>query len=58
MISADDAIPCDRPNLSKDFLAGTASEESIPLRSTDFYRAHQIELLLKNCPGWLSLITD
>ncbi len=46
MISADDATPCDRPNLSKDFLAGTANEEWIPLRSMDFYREHQIELLL------------
>ncbi len=32
MISADDATPYDRPNLSKDLLAGTASEEWIPLR--------------------------
>jgi NADPH-dependent 2,4-dienoyl-CoA reductase/sulfur reductase-like enzyme len=46
MISADDTVPYDRPNLSKDFLAGTASEEWIPLRSMDFYREHQIELLL------------
>ncbi len=46
MISADDATPYDRPNLSKDFLAGTANEEWIPLRSMDFYREHQIELLL------------
>ena len=46
IISADDATPYDRPNLSKDFLAGTASEEWIPLRSMDFYREHQIELLL------------
>ena len=46
MISADDAVPYDRPNLSKDFLAGTTSEESIPLRSMDFYREHEIELLL------------
>ena len=46
IISADDATPCDRPNLSKDFLAGTANEEWIPLRSMDFYREHQIELLL------------
>src|SRR5208282_1053326 len=46
IMSADDAVPYDRPNLSKDFLAGTASEEWIPLRSMDFYREHQIELLL------------
>ena len=46
IVSADDATPYDRPNLSKDFLAGTASEEWLPLRSMDFYREHQIELLL------------
>jgi apoptosis-inducing factor 3 len=46
MISADNAVPYDRPNLSKDFLAGTASEEWIPLRSMDFYHKREIELLL------------
>jgi apoptosis-inducing factor 3 len=46
MISADNTVPYDRPNLSKDFLAGTASEEWIPLRTMDFYRERQIELLL------------
>ncbi len=38
MLSADQSIPCDRPNLSKGFLAGSTSEESNPLRSADFYR--------------------
>jgi apoptosis-inducing factor 3 len=46
MISADGAVPYDRPNLSKDFLVGTANEEWIPLRSMDFYREREIELLL------------
>ena len=32
MLSADDAGPYDRPNLSKDYLAGNAPEEWIPLR--------------------------
>ncbi len=27
MLSADEAVPCDRPNLSKGYLAGTASDE-------------------------------
>jgi hypothetical protein len=46
MLSADDAGPYDRPNLSKDYLAGNALEEWIPLRSPDFYREHGIELKL------------
>src|SRR5579859_1697712 len=46
MISADDSAPYDRPNLSKDFLAGTAPADWIPLRSPDYYPAAKIELLL------------
>lgn len=46
MITADDAAPYDRPNLSKDYLAGTAPEEWIPLRPRGFYAENGIELLL------------
>jgi len=46
MISADEAAPCDRPNLSKDFLAGTAPPDWIPLRSPDYYRDQRIDLVL------------
>jgi 3-phenylpropionate/trans-cinnamate dioxygenase ferredoxin reductase subunit len=45
MISADDAPPYDRPNVSKDYLAGSAPEEWIPLRPPEFYGEHGIELL-------------
>lgn len=45
LIGAEGAVPYDRPNLSKDFLAGTASEEWIPLRSAEFYKQHEIDLL-------------
>jgi NADPH-dependent 2,4-dienoyl-CoA reductase/sulfur reductase-like enzyme/nitrite reductase/ring-hydroxylating ferredoxin subunit len=48
MISADNSPPCDRPNLSKDYLAGTASEDWIPLRPTDYYTQQKIELLLNS----------
>ena len=48
MISADDSPPVDRPNLSKDYLAGTAQEEWIPLRSPEFYAERQIDLLLNS----------
>ena len=37
IVSADEAAPYDRPNLSKDYLAGTAPEEWIPLRPAEFY---------------------
>ena len=47
LLSADGSIPYDRPALSKDFLNGTAAGELVPLRSTDFYKKHEIEHLLK-----------
>ncbi len=46
MLSADQDPPCDRPNLSKDYLAGTAPEEWIPLRQEDWYRDNHIDLRL------------
>ena len=46
LLSADAALPCDRPNLSKNFLAGTAPAEWLPLRSIEFYQEHAIELRL------------
>jgi NADPH-dependent 2,4-dienoyl-CoA reductase/sulfur reductase-like enzyme/nitrite reductase/ring-hydroxylating ferredoxin subunit len=46
MLSADESVPCDRPNLSKGYLAGTAPAESNPLRSAEFYREHGIDLQL------------
>jgi NADPH-dependent 2,4-dienoyl-CoA reductase/sulfur reductase-like enzyme/nitrite reductase/ring-hydroxylating ferredoxin subunit len=46
MISADKVGPVDRPNLSKDYLAGHAKEDWIPLREPEFYTQRKIELLL------------
>jgi NADPH-dependent 2,4-dienoyl-CoA reductase/sulfur reductase-like enzyme len=46
MLSADESLPCDRPNLSKGYLAGIATEESNLLRPTKFYKEHEIELHL------------
>ena len=46
IVSADTDAPYDRPNLSKDYLAGTAPEQWIPLKSPDFYAAAGIELKL------------
>jgi 3-phenylpropionate/trans-cinnamate dioxygenase ferredoxin reductase subunit len=46
IFSADAALPVDRPNLSKDYLAGAAQPDWIPLRSEDFYAEHRIDLRL------------
>jgi NADPH-dependent 2,4-dienoyl-CoA reductase/sulfur reductase-like enzyme/nitrite reductase/ring-hydroxylating ferredoxin subunit len=46
MLSNDAAPPMDRPNLSKDYLAGSAPEDWLPLRPDDFYAENGIELRL------------
>ena len=46
VVSREMKQPYDRPNLSKDYLAGEADPDWMPLRSRDFYRTHDIELLL------------
>ena len=46
MLSNDPAAPVDRPNLSKDYLAGNAPEDWIPLRPDDFYAENAIDLRL------------
>jgi len=48
MLSADDSPPYDRPNLSKDFLAGTAPEDWMPLRVPQFYAERNIDLMLNS----------
>ena len=48
ILSADDSPPCDRPNLSKDYLEGKASEDWIPLRPPEYYRDQRIELVLSS----------
>jgi len=47
VISGDASAPYDRPNLSKDYLAGTAPEEWMPLRPPEFYTSHNIDLRLR-----------
>jgi NADPH-dependent 2,4-dienoyl-CoA reductase/sulfur reductase-like enzyme len=46
LLDAQTTLPVDRPNLSKDYLAGTAQEEWVNLRSADFYKEHHIDLVL------------
>ena len=47
LLSSDDVAPYDRPNCSKDYLAGNAPEEWMPLRPADFYTEESIDLLLE-----------
>ena len=47
LLSADDAAPYDRPNCSKDYLAGNAPEDWMPLRPPEFYRDQSIDLRLR-----------
>jgi NADPH-dependent 2,4-dienoyl-CoA reductase/sulfur reductase-like enzyme/nitrite reductase/ring-hydroxylating ferredoxin subunit len=47
LLSADGSAPYDRPNLSKDYLAGTAPEDWIPLKPVDYYRDSAIDLRLE-----------
>jgi NADPH-dependent 2,4-dienoyl-CoA reductase/sulfur reductase-like enzyme/nitrite reductase/ring-hydroxylating ferredoxin subunit len=46
LIDPETDAPYDRPNLSKDYLAGNAPEEWIPLHPRDFYDERRIELHL------------
>lgn len=46
MLSADDQAPYDRPNCSKDYLAGEAPAEWMPLRPEGWYADNAVELKL------------
>ena len=46
ILSADTAVPYERPPLSKGFLAGKDTEDSIKINGADFYREHGIHLRL------------
>jgi NADPH-dependent 2,4-dienoyl-CoA reductase/sulfur reductase-like enzyme/nitrite reductase/ring-hydroxylating ferredoxin subunit len=46
IISADSDPPVDRPNLSKDYLAGEAQEDWIPLWPPDTYAQRHVELIV------------
>ncbi len=46
LISPEDQWPYDRPNLSKDFLAGELEAKWLPLRPPEFYEEHTIERIV------------
>src|SRR5205085_12438101 len=45
LVAPEPPGPVDRPNLSKDYLAGKAPEDWIPLRGPDFYSEQGIALV-------------
>ena len=47
MISSDADGPYDRPNLSKDYLAGNAPDDWMPLRDDGYYGEENINLMLR-----------
>jgi NADPH-dependent 2,4-dienoyl-CoA reductase/sulfur reductase-like enzyme/nitrite reductase/ring-hydroxylating ferredoxin subunit len=47
MLSADADTPVDRPNLSKDFLAGNAQDDWMPLRPQAWFAEQRIDLRLR-----------
>jgi len=46
ILSADNSVPYERPPLSKSFLAGRDTEESVRINSTEFYAEHGIDVRL------------
>src|SRR5262249_59792091 len=48
LLSSDEVAPYDRPNCSKDYLAGNAPEDWMPLRPPEFYKDQSIELELRS----------
>ena len=63
LIDPDEQAPYDRPNLSKEYLAGTAPEEWMPLHPRSYYQELGLELLLGRrvtalAPGTKSLVLD
>jgi NADPH-dependent 2,4-dienoyl-CoA reductase/sulfur reductase-like enzyme/nitrite reductase/ring-hydroxylating ferredoxin subunit len=51
IVDEDEGSPYDRPNLSKDYLAGNAPEEWIPLRPGNFYAEHAIDVVRGRATG-------
>src|SRR5690242_21916480 len=46
IVSADNALPYERPPLSKSFLAGKDDEQSVLINGESFYREHDIGIHL------------
>ncbi|MGB8990844.1 MAG: FAD-dependent oxidoreductase [Desulfobaccales bacterium] len=46
MITQEQRLPYDRPNLSKGYMSGEAGPQDLPWRAAGFYRDYDIEVLL------------
>ena len=55
MLSSEDALPYDRPNLSKDYLAGAIPFKYVPLKDERFYADNAIETRLGKAARELDL---
>jgi 2-polyprenyl-6-methoxyphenol hydroxylase-like FAD-dependent oxidoreductase len=47
LLTSEERLPYDKPNLSKDYLAGRAPDDWIPLRAEEDYESDGIELRLR-----------
>jgi NADPH-dependent 2,4-dienoyl-CoA reductase/sulfur reductase-like enzyme/nitrite reductase/ring-hydroxylating ferredoxin subunit len=54
MVNAENSLPYDRPNLSKAYLYGDASLDSLPWRPEQFYD-HDLDALRRQVTGWTRL---
>ena len=48
LVADEQPSPVDRPNLSKDYLAGSAPEEWIPVRTPDYYESIKVDFVSGN----------
>lgn len=57
ILSADNAAPCERPPLSKTFLAGIKDEDAVYINKPSFYQEHGIDLRLNTTVTEVDLLT-
>lgn len=55
LVGAEDPGPVDRPNLSKDYLAGTAPEEWISLHDVNYYKDLNVEFIANDAAAALDV---
>jgi len=48
LVTREDRLPYDRPNVSKEYMMGEAKDEWMPLRPPEFYEKYGIETIMEN----------